>query len=61
MGAFVIFEFVESKQRCLQDYSWTNVNQWCRYPKPLLFQNHRLTVRPAADPEDVWVSTRPES
>lgn len=58
VGAFLIFEYAESKERCLQDYSWTNVRQWCRYPKPLLFQNRRLTVRPAPDPEDVWVSPK---
>jgi len=56
VGAFVIFEYPESKQRCLDDYNWSNYRLWFKYPKEMKVKNCRLTVQAAADPEDVLVS-----
>jgi hypothetical protein len=54
VGAFVLFEYPKSAERCLQDYNSQNLfAHWC-VPQPLLFQGrHRLVVRPAPAPDDV--------
>eukprot|EP00624_Nannochloropsis_granulata_P006150 evm.model.NODE_4462_length_12403_cov_26.642908.1 len=54
VGAFVLFEYPESAERCLQDYNSPNLfSRWC-LPQQLLFQGcHRLVVQPAPAPDDV--------
>ena len=54
VGAFVLFEYLESAERCLQDYNSPNLfARWC-VTQPLLFQGrYRLVVRPAPAPDDV--------
>ena len=54
VGAFVVFEYAESAQRCLEDHNSLNLFQRFCMPRPLLFQGrHRLVVRRAPAPDDV--------
>ena len=53
--AFVVFEYCESKARCLEDYSRYSSFPYnlVRYPKQLKFKGRKLIVKSAPQPEDV--------
>ena len=56
VSAFIVFQYQESKVRCMQDYEkYSKFPHNLHYPAKLMFRGRRLRVTPAVEPDQiVW-------
>lgn len=54
VSAFIVFQYQESKVRCLEDYEkFSSVQYSFNYPPQLMFRGQKLTVMPAVEPDRI--------